>query len=117
MGNALVLINGEKPAPPKPKEVKAPKPKKGAVVLNEEETKEYEVAIASAKTKYDHGDTYYAKGMKAMEEYAGLISKECLNDIFIDAADNVASEKHLNYIKQVLKEEFIVFNRAKGGKK
>ena len=111
------LINGEIPKPKgkAPKEEKK-KQAKGGIVLTDEETKAYEVAITSAKTKYDHGDTYYAKGGKGLEEYSQLIAKECLNDITVDAADKQASTKHINYIKQVLKEEFIAFNRAKAKK-
>jgi hypothetical protein len=52
--------------------------------LTDEELKEYDEAIKSAKTKYDHEDTYFGKGMKGTEEYSQLISKECLNDIKID---------------------------------
>lgn len=111
------LINGEIPKP-KGKAPKEVKPKgKGVVVLSEEETKEYEIAITSAKSKYDHGDTFYARGGKGMAEYAELLAKECLNDIKVDAADKEANSKHINYIKQILKDEFIAYNKTNAKKK
>lgn len=77
------LIMGKVPEPVKkgPK-VKAPKEKKaGLRELSAEESAEYDAAIKSAKSKFDHEDTYFAKGMKGCQEFAGLIAKECLTDI------------------------------------
>jgi len=66
-----------------------PKKKLGdnKVELNEEINMKYEEPVKSAKSKFDHGDTYFAKGGKGLNEYIGLLSKECLNDIVIEKED------------------------------
>lgn len=115
--NKSKLING---APPvvKTKEAKKAAPKKnGPVELTAEEKALYEEAIKSAKTKFDHADTFFAKNMKGVEEYSQLITKECLNDIKIDAADKAAMDKHTNIVKAAIKEDFVAFKKANGGKK
>lgn len=111
------LVNGAIPVP-KGMEVKAaPAKKNGPIELSEEEKAQYEEAIKSAKTKYDHGDTYFAKNMKGLEEYSALIVKECLNDIKIDAADKAALDRHTNIVKGVIKEDFVAYKKNNGGKK
>jgi|TARA_B110000285_G_C14744504_1_gene432331 hypothetical protein len=53
-------------APPeeKKKETKGPKEKKAGRVMSEELKTQYEGAIKSAKSKFDHEDTYFEKGGK-----------------------------------------------------
>lgn len=115
------LICGE---PPKPKEEKKKGGKKEgggkgkqAIEMTPEEFKQYEDAIKSAKTKFDHEDTFFAKNMKGVQEYAKLIADECLNDITVDAGDAAAVKKHNDYVTQMIKEDFIAYNRNKKGKK
>jgi hypothetical protein len=118
--NSSKLINGEIPQPKKPaksEKKQTPAKKDNSVALTEEEQKEYDEAIKSAKSKYDHADTFFGKGMKGTMEYSALIAKECLADIKIDESDKAAMDKHNKYIQQVFKEEFIAFNKAKAAKK
>jgi len=95
------------------KEPKQAKKGKETIVLEPEEFKKYEDAIKSAKTKFDHEDTFFAKNMKGAEEFAALIAKECLADINIDGGDQEAMDKHNAFIKQMIKEDFIAYNRNK----
>jgi len=106
-------INGALPGAPKPKAAPA---KKGPVVFSEEKTAEYAEAIKSALTKFDHQDTFFAKGMKGVDEYAALIAKECLSDITIEAGDADGLKDHNAYITGIVKEMFVAFKRA-GAKK
>lgn len=96
----------------KGKEPKAPKAKPQKVVLSAEKTAEYEEAIKSAKSKFDHADTYFAKNMKGVEEFSKLIAQECLNDIKTENLD-----EHNSIIKDIIKLEFVEYNKAKKGKK
>jgi len=105
------LVMGEAPKP-KGKEVKAPKAKPQKVVLSPEMTAQYDEAIKSAKSKFDHADTYFAKNMKGVEEFSKLIAAECLNDI---KAENL--DEHNSIIKDIIKGEFVEYNKAKKGKK
>ena len=102
---------GEAPQP-KGKEVKAPKAKPQKVVLSPEMAAQYDEAIKSAKSKFDHADTYFAKNMKGVEEFSKLIAAECLNDI---KAENL--DEHNSIIKDIIKGEFVEYNKAKKGKK
>lgn len=103
-------------APPQPKKkenkAKAPKQQKQQRVLSEEQQALYDAAIKSAKTKFDHEDTYFEKGGKGNKEYAGLIAKECLNDITPDD-----EQEHLAIVSELLMPDFIAFQRAKGAAK
>lgn len=109
----------------KPKEEKPEKSgkKEGAgknnksISISLEEMKVYEPAIKSAKTKFDHEDTFFAKGTKGMNEYIKLIAAECLNDITIGKEDVEGNKKHLEIVEKLIKEDFINFNRNKKGKK
>jgi len=62
------LIMGEKPKPkePKVKAAKATKQKETLRELSAEESAEYDNAIKSAKSKFDHEETYFSKGMKGV---------------------------------------------------
>jgi len=80
--------------------------------LTPEEATEYDTAIKSAKSKFDHEDTYFGKGMKGVNEFAGLIAAECLNDITPQDA-----EEHKLIVLTKMKEDFITFNRNKSKKK
>lgn len=107
------LVMGELPKPKGAKEAKAPKQAKAQkVALTPEQVAEYAEAIKSAKSKFDHADTYFEKNMKGVEEYCKLIAQECLNDI---KTDNV--EEHNSIVKDIIKEEFVEYNRAKKAKK
>lgn len=105
------LIMGEPPKP-KGKEPKAKPAKPQKVVLTEEQQAAYDEAIKSAKSKFDHADTYFAKNMKGVEEFAKLIAAECLNDI---KAENV--EEHNSIVKDIIKADFVEYNKTKKGKK
>ena len=60
-------------------------PTGGAITpLIEAEQEQYYTAIKSAKSKFDHSDVYFKKGMKGLIEYSLLISQECFTDIQID---------------------------------
>ena len=50
--------------------------------------------------------------MKGVEEFSKLIAAECLNDI---KADNL--DEHNSIIKDIIKGEFVEYNKAKKGKK
>jgi len=102
--------------PPKQEKPQAKGGKKGQVELSAEVMALYEEPIKSAKTKFDHGDAYYAKGMKGCQEYCGLIAKECLNDIKIDASDKKAMDNHNAIVTAILKPEFIEYNKIKAKK-
>jgi hypothetical protein len=105
------LIMGQAPKP-KGKEPKATKAKPQKVELSAEKAAEYEEAIKSAKSKFDHADTYFAKNMKGVEEFSKLIAQECLNDIKTDNLD-----EHNSIIKDIIKAEFVEYNKAKKAKK
>lgn len=90
---------------------KAQKQKQAKRELTEEESAEYDKAIKSAKSKFDHEDTYFAKGMKGVNEYAGLIAKECLSDI-----TPKDEKEHQDLVVGLIKQDFIAFNKAKKGK-
>lgn len=109
------LINGEAPKPKEAPAKKQPKAKQGKVELTPEEEKQYEEAIKSAKTKFDHQDAFFEKAMKGAQEYAGLIAKECLNDIKVE--EGAPMDRHNAYILQVVKEDFIEYNKNKKAKK
>jgi len=102
--------------PPKQEKPPAKGGKKGQVELTAEVVALYEEPIKSAKSKFDHGDAYYAKGMKGGQDYWGLIAKECLNDIKIDSSDKKAMDNHNGIINAILKPEFIEFNKNKAQK-
>ena len=80
------LIMGSVPQP-KGKQPKAAPKKSQKIELTEEQASAYAEAIKSAKSKFDHADTYFDKGMKGVEEFAKLIAAECLNDIKTDNVD------------------------------
>ena len=107
-----ILIMGEKPQPKDKEAKKKGGNNKAKVELTAEKQKEYDEAIKSAKSKFDHADTFFEKGMKGTEEYAKLIAQECLTDI---KAENV--DEHNKIVTHLIKEEFIEFNRAKKANK
>merc|ERR1711862_196860 len=116
----LIAIQSSKktitPEPPKKEKPQAKGGKKGQVDLSIEVMELYDEPIKSAKTKFDHGDTYYAKGMKGCLEYCGLIAKECLNDIKIDASDRKAMDNHNAIINAILKPECVEYMKSKAKK-
>jgi hypothetical protein len=99
---------------------KAPVAKKNAaakVDLTAAVWEKYGEPLKSAKTKFDHADVYFGKGQKGLDEYIGLISKECLTDIKIDSADEAANSEHTAIITMIIKMEFIEFKKTQGGGK
>ena len=100
------LVNGGEYVPPV-KEVRQAAMKAkfecSKVALSMEESERYEEALRSAQTKFDHQSTYYDQLMKGVEEYAGLIGKECLSDIEIDRNDEEAMARHQNIINYIIK--------------
>ena len=73
----------------------------------------YDFAIKSAKTKYDHEDTFFAKGVKGVLNYSTLIAKACLDDIKINEKDKEAMNKHNDLVKQMIRDDSIAYNRSK----
>jgi hypothetical protein len=100
------LVMGQPPKPKKEKGGAKALPVKA--VLSPEMAAEYSEAIKSAKSKFDHAKTFFAKNMKGVEEFSKLIAAECLNDI---KAQNI--DEHNRIIKDIIKAEFIEFQRAK----
>lgn len=101
----------------KPTKVKNPTSKAQAVVIDEELMKLYFEPIKSAKTKFDHEDVYFAKGMKACQEFTGLIAKETLNDVKIDEGDSEGIKKHNEIIAAFVKADFVEYMKNNAGKK
>ena len=85
--------------------------------VNVEEMKVYDSALKSAKTKFDHEDTFFAKGSKGVAEFTKLLAEECLSDIKIEKGDVEGNKKHNEIVAQLVKEDFISYNRNKKGKK
>lgn len=99
---------------------KGPQAKKNApakVNLTAAVWEKYGEPVKSAKTKFDHADVYFAKGQKGLDEYIGLIDKECLTDIKIDAADEAAIGEHTAIVTMIVKMDFIEFKKTQGGGK
>jgi len=98
---------------PVKKEAKCGKGGGKKVNFNDEIMKKYAEPIKSAKSKYDHGDVYFSKGGKGLNEYCALIAKESLNDIEIDKSDKKAIDEHKMIVNLILKPDFIEFNKKK----
>lgn len=52
--------------------------------LTEEEVALFAEAVKSAKTKFEHEDTYFEKNATGRKEYEELIWRECLDDMEVD---------------------------------
>ena len=94
---------------------KKSKGKKGGVAqpaLTADQVEAYTRAIASAKSKFDHQDVFFARKMKGAQEYSALLAAECLADISVDGADGAAMAAHQAHVMAVVKQEFVAFCRA-----
>lgn len=109
------LVMGEVPVPVV--KVKGPKPVAAKVEITDEVIEQYSEPVKSAKTKFDHSDTYYARNTNGLQEYACLIKMETLKDLGIDEKDKEAMVRHTAIIGALIKLEFTNYKKAQGGKK
>lgn len=72
----------------------------------------YAEPMKSARSKFDHCDTYFAKDKNPMG-YAKLIADELLNsgDINIDKADRKALQEHVKNVLEFIKDDFAEYKK------
>ena len=73
------------------------------------------MATQSAKTKFDHGDEFFARGEAGLEEYVELIGREChadaveaLGEVAVGAVDGA---DHVKKVREILEREWKKFLR------
>ena len=75
--------------------------------------KVYHEAIQSAKSKFDHCDTFFAGGEEGFEEYLGLIRGECHGDVVEAlgeaAVGGVEGAEHGKKVREVMEREWKKF--------
>lgn len=75
--------------------------------------KVYHEAVQSAKSKFDHCDTFYGKGKEGFEEYFGLIKEECHGDVIEALGEavvgGVQGAEHENRVREVMEREWKKF--------
>ena len=75
--------------------------------------KVYHEAIQSAKSKFDHCDTFFAKGDEGFEEYLVLIREECHGDVVEVLGEAVVGDvegrEHEKKVREVMEREWKKF--------
>ena len=71
---------------------------------------QYEEAIKSAKSKFDHYDFFFTQDKNPMK-YGKMIAKEVLSDIKIDEKDKKAIQAHEKIVMDFVKLDFAEFKK------
>merc|ERR1712176_89925 len=79
--------------------------------LSEELRAQYEEAVNSAKTKFDHCDVFFAKDKNPMG-FIKMIATEAVNDIKVDKTDTKAMKEHEGIVRDLIMPDFQAWKKA-----